>query len=319
MPLNGLLDIELRAPDPSALGDFWSRRGLDRTDDGVYGTADRPVQLTIAESDHRHLGEVHLSCETEQDLVAIAGRLGDLGVASMTSGTTLTCTDPVHGHTVAIDVGEPPPLRAVEPRPSNRPGHSGRLTERADAVATRAEPRAPRRLGHFVLGTPDLEASQRFYVDGLGFRVSDQVLNGVATFLRCEADHHNLLLQPGPTAYLNHYAFELDDIDAVGAAGTAVLVERPDSHLIGIGRHTLGSNVFWYLTDPAGTAFEFFSDMDQIHDDEAWERDHGRRDWEGSDGPAGFSAWGPAEPPPEFFEPTDLPAIAAARAARGLA
>jgi catechol 2,3-dioxygenase-like lactoylglutathione lyase family enzyme len=319
MPLNGLLDIELRSADPSVLGEFWERRGMTRTADGVYGTADRPVQLRIAEGDHRHLAAVHLSCEHETDLAEIAGRLEQLGVEATVAGTTLTCTDPVLGHTVTVDVGAPAPLTPAASRPTNGPGQTTRATERADAVAGRAEPRAPRRLGHIVLGSPDIEASQHFYLDGLGFRVSDQILNGVATFMRCEADHHNLLLHPAPTGYLNHYAMEVDDVDAIGAAGTAVLAERPDAHLVGVGRHNLGSNMFWYLTDPAGNSFEFFSDMDQIHDDEAWERDHCRRDWEGADGPAGFSVWGPVEPPPRFFEPVDLPDIAAARAARGLA
>ncbi len=319
MPLNGLLDMELRSPEPSALGDFWERHGLLRSADGVYGTADRPTQLTIGEGDHRHLAALHLSCESEADLAGIAARLDELGLTATVADTPLTCVDPVHGHTVTVDVGEPAPIRPAEARPANVPGHTARTTERADAVATRTQPRPPRRLGHLVLGSPDLEASRRFYLDGLGFRVSDEILNGVATFMRCEADHHNLLLQPAPTGYLNHYAFELDDLDAIGAASTAVLAERADAHVVGPGRHNLGSNVFWYLADPDGNFFEFFCDMDQIHDDDAWERDHCRRDWEGADGPAGFSVWGPADPPPEFFEPTDLPTIAAARAARGLA
>ncbi|MDW3217146.1 MAG: VOC family protein [Acidimicrobiales bacterium] len=318
MALNGLLDIELRVPDPAELGDFWERRGMQRSADGVYGTVDRPVQLRIAEGDHRHLAELHLSCAEEADLAAIAARLDTLGVAATTADTTLTCTDPVLGHTVVIDVGAPAPLTPVPVRPANRPGEQGRTTARAGAVDERHTPRAPRRLGHVVLGTPDPEASVRFYLDGLGFKISDSVLNGFATFARIEADHHNLLIHPAPTGYLNHYAMEVDDVDAVGAAGTAVVAERPDASVVGIGRHNLGSNVFWYLTDPAGNTFEFFTDMDQIVDDDAWERDHCRRDWEGSDGPAGFSVWGPTDPPPEFFAPTDLDAIAAARATRGL-
>ncbi len=40
-------------------------------------------------------------------------------------------------------------------------------------------------------------------------------------------------------------------------------------------------------------------------------------DWEGSDGPAGFSVWGPKEPE-SFINQPDLFEIAAAREARGL-
>ena len=204
-----------------------------------------------------------------------------------------------------IDVGAPHPLSPAQQRAYNGPGEQVRATARADAVVEEA-PRPPRRLGHFVLGTPHIGEATAFFIDGLGFKISDQILNGVATFLRIESDHHNLLIQPASTSYLNHYAFEVDDVDAIGKAGTAVVAERADASVVGVGRHNLGSNIFWYLTDPAGTYFEFYSDMDQIVDDELWEREHLRRDWEGSDGPAGFSVWGPDRTPARVLQPASI-------------
>ena len=316
MGLNGLLDISMAVPNPDELMEFWLRRGLRRTADGVLGTEDRPVQLRITEGSYRHLTQLHLSCETEQDLADISARLSLLGVDATISGTALTCTDPVFGHLVHIEVGAPIPLTAHEERDRNRAGETRRTDSRADAVLA-TEPRAPRRLGHVVLGTPHLEKATAFMFDGLGVRISDQVLGGLATFGRVEADHHNLLLQPCTVSHFNHYAMEMDDIDAIGIAGDAVLAERPEANVVGIGRHFLGSNVFWYLEDPSGTTFEFFTDMDQILDDEAWDRDFGRRDWEGADGHAPFAVWGPKEPE-TFFMPLDLDAIGAAREAAGL-
>lgn len=316
MALNGLLDIELSVSDPDDLMGFWERRGMPRTADGVLGTADRPVQLRVADGTYRHLSELHMSCETEQDLADIAGRIGAMGVESQIVDTRLTCVDPVFGHRVVIDVTAPHPLTPAQRRAWNHAGTQERLDARADAVAE-AHPRAPRRLGHVVLGTPHVEKATAFFFDGLGFKVSDQILNGVATFGRIESDHHNLLIQPAPTSYINHYALEMDDIDAIGKAGQSVLAERADANVVGVGRHFLGSNVFWYLTDPAGTMFELFSDIDQIVDDEAWERDHCKRDWMGSDGPAPVSVWGPQEPE-TFMNPADLADIGAAREALGL-
>lgn len=316
MALNGLLDIELSVPNPTELAEFWQRHGLLRTDDGVLGTADRPVQLRIAEGTYRHMSALHMSCETEQDLADIARRIGDLGVTSSIEGTRLTCTDPVFGHRIVIDVTAPHPLTPTQQRAWNHSGAHGRLNARADAVVE-AAPRPPRRLGHFVLGTPHFQEATAFYFDGLGFKVSDQFLHGVATFGRIETDHHNLLIQPAAVSYINHYALEMDDIDAIGKAGQAVLADRPDANVVGVGRHFLGSNVFWYLNDPSGTMFEFFSDIDQIVDDEAWATDHCKRDWLGSDGPAPVSVWGPKEPD-TFLAPADLAAIGAAREALGL-
>ena len=78
--------------------------------------------------------------------------------------------------------------------------------------------------------------------------------------------------------------------------------------MVGLGRHTIGSNVFWYVNDPCGTMMEFFTDMDDIPDDEAWTP---RTDWELGQ----FSTWGPVEPPPEFAFPPDLDAIGKAQEA----
>ena len=316
MGLNALLDIQISVPNPTELFEFWERRGMRRTGDGILGTYDRDVQLDIVEGTYRHLSRLHLGCETEQDLADIADRIGAMGVDSVIADTTLTCVDPVFGHRVVIDVASPLPLTPAHRRLWNHAGESARINDRAAAVLG-TSPCAPRRLGHVVLATPHVEKATAFMFDGLGVRISDQVLGGLATFGRVEADHHNLLIQPGVTSHFNHYAFEMDDIDAIGAAGQAVLEERPDANVVGIGRHFLGSNVFWYLQDPSGNMIEFFSDMDQIVDDEAWDRDHGRRDWEGADGHAPFAVWGPTEPE-TFFFPSDTDVIAAAREALGL-
>lgn len=317
MALNGLLDIELSVPNPDELVAFWERRGMHHHGDGVLGTADRNIQLRFVEADYRHLSELHLSCAAERDLADIAGRIGAMGVESTIQGTTLRCLDPVLGHRVVIDVGAPHPLSPAQERARNGPGAFARTDDRAEAI-TEETPRPPRRLGHVVFGTPQFEEATAFFVDGLGFKISDQILGGVATFARIESDHHNLLIAPGPTGHLNHYAMEVDDIDAIGKAGSAVVAEREDADVVGVGRHNLGANLFWYLTDPSGTMFEFFADMDQIVDDDIWERDHLKRDWEGSDGPAGFSIWGPKEPPDRFFNQPDLAEIGAHREALGL-
>ncbi len=315
MTINRLLDITIAVPDPDALTGFWARRGLDCVDGGL-GTNERPRQLTFVDGAYRHLAELHLGCESEADLAAVASRLDALGIAVEISDTSLACDDPVFDHRVVVDVVGPAPLSGGPERMVNRPGRATRITARADVI-DEPSPRAPRRVGHVVLATPHVAEACVFYLDGLGFRISDRMLDGVLTFARVEPDHHNLLIQPAPVSYLNHYAVEMDDLDAVGAAGTAVLAEQPDAHVVGVGRHRLGSNLFWYLFDPAGNMFEFFADMDQIADDQVWERDHRRDDWTPDE--AGLSVWGPADPPDIFFNPPDLAAIGAAAKPRGSA
>jgi catechol-2,3-dioxygenase len=178
-----------------------------------------------------------------------------------------------------------------------------RCGERAEVIVE-SRPRPPRRLGHVVVGTPEVEKTKRLFVDGLGFRVSD-VVAGMAFFTRCSPDHHNLLIQPGPVPYLNHYALELDDIDAVARAASLYTRAHPDAHVDGLGRHTIGGNVFWYMRDPSGTFFEYFTDMDAIDDDDAWRV---RGDWSLEDS---WSVWGSKDAPEVLFQPGDIEEVIA--------
>jgi hypothetical protein len=79
-------------------------------------------------------------------------------------------------------------------------------------------------------------------------------------------------------------------------------------HVIGLGRHALGSNVFWYVKDPCGTMSEFYCDMDCIPDQAEWERRKGAA-------PPALGVWGPHAPPEVFFAPADLETIAKGREA----
>jgi hypothetical protein len=139
-------------------------------------------------------------------------------------------------------------------------------------------------------------------VEGLGFRVSDEIAGLGAAFLRCSSDHHSLLVQPGPFAFLHHSAWEMDDVDAVGAAAATLVAADPKRHVWGLGRHAIGSNYFWYLRDPAGNFVEYTSDLDVIADEEAWRV--------ASSQPVhGLAAWGPPVPR-DFLAPEDVAALA---------
>lgn len=235
MPLNGLLDVELSMPDPRAVADFWADHGMIRTGDGTLGTEARPVQIRLAEDDHRRLSSLHLSCDSEQDLADIAERLDRLGIASTLRGTTLRCLDPVLYHEVVIDVGRLSPLQVGKAQSVNRPGTAHRVGTRVAGPESAGPP--PRRLGHVVLGSPDIAATTAFYIGALGYRISDQIGNGMATFCRIESDHHNLLIHRAPVGHLNHYAMEMDDIDAIGRTGTRMLSSAGIDSVAGIGRH----------------------------------------------------------------------------------
>ena len=311
MGLTSMLDLELAVPDPAELEAFWMRRGMQATAPGVLGTAERPTQLRFREGGYRHVSELVVGCDNERDLLDIASRLEGLGIESEMGDGSLRCADPVNDHEVVVRVGDAEPLAPIT-RSLNGPGTSNRLDRRSTACLGEA-PHAPRRFGHVVFGTPDVTASKNFYVDGLGFKVSDSI-GDFAYFIRCSADHHNMLLAPAAVPNMNHYAMEMDDVDAIGLAGAKILAERPDSSVTGLGRHIIGANVFWYFLDPAGGMFELFTDMDQIVDDDRWASEHFRDDW---DPFSTVAAWNASSIKPDFFEPVDIAEIAKGREAAG--
>jgi len=311
MGLTALLDLELAVPRPDELQQFWVDHGMQLTTAGTLGTTDRPSQLRLREGGYRHVSELRVECETEADLVAIASRLDALGIASAIGDGVLRCADPVLDHDVVVQVRGAAPITPAATRQWNLPGVYDRIGQRSPACISE-QPHSPRRLGHVVFGSSNVEASRAFFVDGLGFKVSDS-FGEFAYFLRCSNDHHNLLITPAAVPNLNHYALEMDGIDAIGLAGQKIVAERPDCSVTGVGRHVVGANMFWYLLDPAGGMFELYSDMDQIADDEKWAAENHRTDWN----PFEEAAWNSTAIKPDFFEPVDIADIAKGREAAG--
>ena len=229
-----------------------------------------------------------------------------LSAAAPTPWSPHTVPAPRRSTRIETRNSEPAPAFEVPTqaeRVQNRPGQRARIGERAELI-TEAAPRPPRRLGHVVIGTPDPLGTVPIY-QALGFRVSD-VVAGLATFMRCSPDHHNFLVAPGRVPYLNHYALEHDDFDSLARAATVFLRNHGDDRQIaGPGRHMVGGNQFWYMLDPSGSFFEFFSDMDRIEDDDAWEI---RTDWDLADS---WSLWGDKDQPEVFFNPPDMEEVVA--------
>jgi catechol 2,3-dioxygenase-like lactoylglutathione lyase family enzyme len=300
MALHRLLGIDIGGPDPATLDAVYQEIGFSGGNRSG-GTADRPGQIGLREAPFRQLCEMRLACEGESDLAAIAKSVDGLGIASEQRDGRLRVADPVNKWDIVIEPADVSDIPDQPRRKVNRPGERDRLDARHELI-TETAPRPPRRLGHVVVGTNDILASHKLYTEGIGFRVSD-IVGGLAFFMRCSPDHHNFLLTPGPVPYLNHYALEHDDTDAVCRAATLYQREHEGTQISGPGRHQIGGNMFWYMRDPSGTFFEYFADMDRITDDEGWQI---REDWPLDDS---WSLWGDKDQPEVFFRPDDIDAV----------
>lgn len=296
MGLHRIQSVTLGVPDVATATDYYEDFGLTPSGDGWFSTRDGGNQLRLVHSDRRRLVSVAIGADDEDDLGRIAKQLERIEVSSYSSTNAIEATEPVTGVRVKVEVSD----RIIQPdipAPGyNTVGSPARLNRRAEGIE-RVGPVRPRKLGHVVIGSIDQAVSQRFFTEGIGLKVSDEIRNEAA-FMRCSTDHHNILVSAAPVNFVHHTSWQVDDIDEIGRGATHMLSENPERHIWGLGRHHIGSNFFWYLKDPAGNFTEYYSDMDCVVEDALWHP----RVWE--EAYALFS-WGP-KPPPSFLNPEDL-------------
>lgn len=122
----------------------------------------------------------------------------------------------------------------------------------------------PQKISHIVLHSPDHKATTKFFIDVLGFRLSDW-LGEMMSFLRCNQWHHRIAILPGPPC-LNHVAYDMLTVDDM-MRGIARLRKKGVDIRWGPGRHTAGNNTFSYFTTPAGFAVEYTSELEELDDE----------------------------------------------------
>lgn len=169
------------------------------------------------------------------------------------------------------------------------------VTRVDDARWLRADaPARPRRMGHMLIFVRDLAAAETFYSGALGLRCSDRAV-GKATFMNCgPGDHHIFGFINSTHPGLHHTSFEVANFDQIGM-GAQQMGEAGHSTGWGLGRHTLGSNLFHYIRDPWGSWIEYFSDIDVITED-----------WQARDWTAPPAVWCPMMPG-EFLHNVEVP------------
>ncbi|TXH68329.1 MAG: glyoxalase [Thiothrix sp.] len=147
-----------------------------------------------------------------------------------------------------------------------------RIDERS-TVYDRAE---PVKVGHVVFFAPNLEQTEQFYRELLGFQVSDRYPHR-GVFLRCNpaGGHHDMfLLRVSETRRgVNHVAFTVRDIHEVFGGGLHISRCGWKTQ-IGPGRHPISSAYFWYVNNPCGGLAEYYSDEDYLTAD--WQP---KEDW----------------------------------------
>lgn len=120
------------------------------------------------------------------------------------------------------------------------------------------------RLGHVVLNVANYANAHSFWVDQLGFEISDHVPGKIA-FLRCWPNplHHSLALLTGECDGLNHFNFMVTDIDDIGRAMNRMKAANVPI-VFGPGRHLPSGSIFLYMLDPDGMSTEYSFGMEEF-------------------------------------------------------
>ena len=151
-----------------------------------------------------------------------------------------------------------------------------------------SRPGVPFRVSHVNLNCRDVEATSRFFQHVLQFTLTDR--SKAMAFLRCNTDHHAVVLADSPSDGLNHVAFMMPEWESV-MLGSGRMIDRGFPIGWGVGRHGPGNNVFAYFVDPFGFVIEYTAEVLQV--DDTYEP-HGPEYWVWP--PGRTDRWGIAPP-----------------------
>jgi len=253
--VNAVRGIELGVRDVAAstrfYEDCWGLAPVSREADAVHlrATGRDHQALTLRQSGKTALRTIHTAAADKSTVDALYQRAKALGIVVLDAPAALPAvTGGGYGFAVA--------------------GSDGiRVTVSCDVKLHEAvidDRTKPQKFSHVVLRSSDQAATEAFFRDLLGFRLSDRT-DGI-DFLRCARDHHSVALAREAGVGLHHMAFELPDLDALMyAAGR--MSQKGHKREWGIGRHSgPGNNVFSFFVEPNGFACEYTTDMEQVDD-----------------------------------------------------
>jgi catechol 2,3-dioxygenase-like lactoylglutathione lyase family enzyme len=132
------------------------------------------------------------------------------------------------------------------------------------------------KIGHVVLNVTDMERSVRFYVETLGFQISDiypdTMMPGGMVFMRFHTDHHGVALVSQNAGQstgreMNHMAFMVVSLDEVFLARDRL--QAAGAEIVYQGRRRAGCQVAVEFLDPDGHHLEIYWGIDQVGSDGA--------------------------------------------------
>ncbi len=283
MPVIKVRDIawaRLSSPDLDHQEEFLTDFGMvrsARTLDAVYMRGTDPAHhLHITERGEPQVIGWAYYAASEEDLDRVSRVAGASAIEPIDEpggGRRVRLADP-DGFQVEVVWGvetlAPLPVQSVTL-------NTGTDKVRRAGVFTRlkSRPAQVKRIGHSVILSKDLRRALAWYRETFGFISSDDIYAGakdniIASLNRCDrgdayVDHHVLFAWQSDKVGLNHFSFEVEDVDDV-MLGHQYLVDKDKyEHMWGVGRHELGAQIFDYWCDPWGRVHEHWTDTDVLN------------------------------------------------------
>ncbi|WP_394650284.1 3,4-dihydroxyphenylacetate 2,3-dioxygenase [uncultured Deinococcus sp.] len=160
------------------------------------------------------------------------------------------------------------------------------------------------RIDHINVMTPDVEGVMRWYMDELGFRLSefteDEQGRVWAAWIQRRGSVHDLALTNGTGPRLHHFAYWMPDMQSIIRTCDILAGARmPEAIERGPGRHGVSNAFFLYIRDPDGHRIELYTSdyltVDPDFEPIRWALDDPRRQ----------TLWG-ARTPRSWFEEGSL-------------
>jgi catechol 2,3-dioxygenase-like lactoylglutathione lyase family enzyme len=243
--------IAMRVPDlDAAVGfqqDVLGMIETERTAGVSYLTCNERHHELMLIQDPLRRGYDHIALEAE-DAAALAAIMRSAQAAG--------------GHILGdVYDGEPGIDRAV--RVLAPGGHVFKLFCGMETVAPTRPGDRPEKFEHASVKVLNMKPLERFLEQGLGFHFSDR-LGATASWWHCDDDHHGMAIVRAPRSELSHYAFTVEDLNAMGRVADRLKLHRDQRLIWGPSRHGPGNNHFMYFHDNDGAMIELCCDLAQM-------------------------------------------------------
>ena len=235
--------------------DTWGLKEVAEADGMIYFATeggDEHHVVRLRRSDVPRIDVIGLAAGSRGDVDALYAAVSDAGCRIICAPQTLSSPGGGYGFRFFSKDGLPFEISSDVAR------GTARKLARWDGV--------PEKISHIVLHSPDHHALVKFFVEVLGFRVSDW-LGDFMCFLRCNEWHHRIAILPGPPC-LNHVAYDMSGVDGM-MRGINRLKQQKVELRWGPGRHTAGNNTFSYFVTPNGFTVEYTAELERV-DEATW-------------------------------------------------